>query len=437
MAGNFFRGTTVDQDGRWGKSDEKLMAKMQKAGKFAAILDTKIDIKKVNIDIISKWVSEKTIEVLGFEDEIVINLVINMLQSEKLHGKKMQLDVTGFLEKGAGQFVEELWTLLVDAQSQPNGIPEAFIRKKKEEILRRQEAIKMVSIAAIQQSSALVEQPREETQSGRWGPHSSAPIMSSEMLRFATTIEGQKTESSFAAPENSEDHSKKADTDRSLVHDEGQSSRHDRHDEERSRDERSNKSDRRRNRSRSIDRRDRDGDHKDHGRHHENRDSGRTSHRERDRSRDRDRDRERDRERDRHSRRDRSRERHRSRKDDRVDSRRDRGGRDSSADAGKSRRRGRSNSEDIGRRSGKKRDEQKHADGENERESHRGDNTTEEHDGDEKRHSSDRKSSDHSRRNRDRSNDRNGEEVKKVEEQEMDETMPADGEKNADSSPGR
>lgn len=121
MAGNFFRGTTVDQDGRWGKSDEKLMAKMQKAGKFAAILDTKIDIKKVNIDIISKWVTEKTIEVLGFEDEIVVNLVINMLQEDRLHGKKMQLDVTGFLAKGASQFVEELWTLLVDAQSQPNG----------------------------------------------------------------------------------------------------------------------------------------------------------------------------------------------------------------------------------------------------------------------------------------------------------------------------
>jgi serine/arginine repetitive matrix protein 1 len=435
MAGNFFRGTTVDQDGRWGKSDEKLMAKMQKAGKFAAILDTKIDIKKVNIDIISKWVSEKTIEVLGFEDEIVINLVINMLQSEKLHGKKMQLDVTGFLEKGAGQFVEELWTLLVDAQSQPNGIPEAFIRKKKEEILRRQEAIKMVTNAALQQSSLSIVQPREETQSGRWGPHSSAPIMSSEMLQFATTIEGQKTESSFVAPESSEDQSKKADVERSLPHDEGQSSRHHRHDDDylrsdKNRDERNSKSDRRRNRSRSVDRRDRDGDHRDHGRHHERRDSGRTSHRERDRSRDRERDRSRDR--DRHSRRDRSRERHRSRKDDRGDSRRDRGERDSSADARKSRRRGRSNSEDYGRRSGKKREEQPHAEGENEKESHKVDHSTEEHDGDE------RKKSSHSRRDRDRSSGSNGDDAKNSdEEQKMDETIPADGERDVDSLPGR
>lgn len=432
MAGNFFRGTTVDQDGRWGKSDEKLMAKMQKAGRFAAILDTKIDIKKVNIDIISKWVSEKTIEVLGFEDEIVINLVINMLQSEKLHGKKMQLDVTGFLEKGAGQFVEELWTLLVDAQSQPNGIPEAFIRKKKEEILRRQEAIKMVSNAALQQSSASVEQSRGETPSGRWGPHSSAPIMSSEMLQFATTVEGQKMESSIVAPENLEDQSNKEDMGRSPIHDERQSSRRHRNDDDysgrdKSKDERSSKSDRRRNRSRSrsVDRRDRDEDRRDHGRHHASRDSGRTSHRERDRSRDR------DRERDRRSHRDRSRERHRSRKDDRGDSRRDRGDRDGSTDVRKSHRRVRSNSEDKGRRSGKKRDDEKHVDKENDRESHRGDNSTGEHDGGERKHSSDHNNSDHSRKNRDRSSDGNGEEAKHEEkEHKKDDTEPAH------SSPG-
>jgi hypothetical protein len=56
MSGICFRGTNVEQDGRWGKSDEKLISKMSKAGKFAAILDTKINLLKVNIPIISKWV---------------------------------------------------------------------------------------------------------------------------------------------------------------------------------------------------------------------------------------------------------------------------------------------------------------------------------------------------------------------------------------------
>lgn len=139
MAGNFFRGTSVEQDGRWGKSDERLMAKMASKGMFASILETKINIKKVNVDVISKWITQKVIEVLGFEDEIVINLIINMLQGDVIDGRKMQLGVTGFLEKKTPSFMEELWTLLVDAQNnQPSGIPSIFINRKKEEILLRQ-----------------------------------------------------------------------------------------------------------------------------------------------------------------------------------------------------------------------------------------------------------------------------------------------------------
>eukprot|EP00128_Syssomonas_multiformis_P008534 Colp12_sorted_trinity150504_noHs@4408 len=67
-------------------------------------------------------------------------MVINMLQSAEVDGRKMQLDVTGFLEKQSGAFVAELWTLLVDAQDQPSGIPTVFLQKKKEEIMQRQGA---------------------------------------------------------------------------------------------------------------------------------------------------------------------------------------------------------------------------------------------------------------------------------------------------------
>ena len=339
MAGNFFRGTTVDQDGRWGKADEKLMAKMQKAGKFASILGTKIDIKKVNIDIISKWISEKTIEILGFEDEIVIHLVINMLQSDNLHGKKLQLDVTGFLEKKAGTFVEELWTLLVDAQSQPNGIPEAFIRKKKEEILRRQQAIQKVTNAALQQSSL-----ENDTKDGRWGPHSSAPTLSKDEIHFSDNIQdGRKSEQvckdsendnmgfNLRDPEsnNSTECREKEDGLKEGNQGAGGGNRY---------------AGEERDRSKSHDRRDRDSDHRKHRSRH--RDSSRDGGRDRKRSRERDSDR--------YHRRDsdRSRERsRRSRKDDRSDrsdrksDRYDRKSEDRN-DKHKSHRRERSHSED-------------------------------------------------------------------------------------------
>ena len=40
-----------------------------------------VDMKKVNLDVMSKWCTERLTEILGFEDEIVINLAINLLQA--------------------------------------------------------------------------------------------------------------------------------------------------------------------------------------------------------------------------------------------------------------------------------------------------------------------------------------------------------------------
>ena len=61
------------------------MAKMQVAGKFAAILNKKVDISKVNLDVMSKWSSERLTEILGFEDDIVSGMVDNMLLSKVLN----------------------------------------------------------------------------------------------------------------------------------------------------------------------------------------------------------------------------------------------------------------------------------------------------------------------------------------------------------------
>ena len=70
---------------------------------------------------------------IGFEDDILINnTVINMPQGENVDPKRIVLNLIAFLEKKAPSFVEELWTLLVDAQNQPSGVPSVMIEKKKE-----------------------------------------------------------------------------------------------------------------------------------------------------------------------------------------------------------------------------------------------------------------------------------------------------------------
>ena len=54
--------------------------------------------------------------------------------------KRLQLQLTGFLEKSAKQFVEDLWKLLIDAQNNPGGIPTAILEAKKNELRRNMPA---------------------------------------------------------------------------------------------------------------------------------------------------------------------------------------------------------------------------------------------------------------------------------------------------------
>lgn len=52
--------------------------------------------------------------------------------------RKMQINLTGFLNgKNARSFMGELWDLLVSAQDNDTGIPEAFLQQKKDQIKKR------------------------------------------------------------------------------------------------------------------------------------------------------------------------------------------------------------------------------------------------------------------------------------------------------------
>jgi serine/arginine repetitive matrix protein 1 len=329
MAGNFFRGTSVEQDGRWGKSDQKLMAKMSKNGMFSAILDTKVNVKKINLDVINKWITQKIIEIVGFEDDILINLVINMLQGDEVDAKKMQLDVTGFLEKQAQSFVEELWTLLVDAQGQPSGIPSVFIQKKKEEILSRQ------------------------GQSKRWGPSGSseeaaAPYPMAPPIGSLVPQAAKSSAKSDVDTKHNRDHVPTADRERGEAKD-GR-------DQDQDRDRRNGNGNGSGNGDSRRDGRDTRGRDRD-GKRDDSRDK--TSHRDRDRDSRRDRDGERDR------RRDDSRDRSSHRRSDRDGDRdRDRDSRRSDRDGtrDRDRDRDRDGNRDRGSRKDRDTDEDKNKD---------------------------------------------------------------------------
>lgn len=127
----------------FGDTDKKLVSKLSKRGAFDPCLERHVDMARVNVDVMGRWVGERLTELLGFEDEVVIGLVKNLLsvradaltgQAKRVDPKALQVQLTGFLEKQAAPFVAELWQLLLKAQDAPYGIPPAFVEKKKEQL---------------------------------------------------------------------------------------------------------------------------------------------------------------------------------------------------------------------------------------------------------------------------------------------------------------
>lgn len=104
---------------------------------FPKCFDEKVDLKKVKLEVIHQWVTERITQLLGFEDDIVVSLVNNLLEpkvDEKLDPRHLQISITGFLEKDTATFTQELWELLLSAQAHATGIPTQLLEKKKQEL---------------------------------------------------------------------------------------------------------------------------------------------------------------------------------------------------------------------------------------------------------------------------------------------------------------
>jgi len=67
-----YAGTSILQDGRFSNKEKKLL----KTRKWPKEFSKKVDISKVDMDVIEKWIEKKIEEILGFDDEIVVNLAV-------------------------------------------------------------------------------------------------------------------------------------------------------------------------------------------------------------------------------------------------------------------------------------------------------------------------------------------------------------------------
>ncbi|KAI0034658.1 PWI domain-containing protein [Vararia minispora EC-137] len=135
LLSGFFKGTSADQDRRF--SDKEL--KLLKTIKFPPEFDKKVDMRKVNLEVLRPWVAKKVVELLGMEDELVVEYAMGLLEDESQptpDPRRMQINLTGFLTNSTPAFMAALWNLLLEAQESPAGIPKTFVEEKKEEMRR-------------------------------------------------------------------------------------------------------------------------------------------------------------------------------------------------------------------------------------------------------------------------------------------------------------
>jgi hypothetical protein len=68
-------------------------------------------------------------------DEVCLYLLFFYWQ--EADGKKIQIQLTGFMEKNTVKFMKELWGLLLSAQQNASGVPQQFLDEKEAEIQQR------------------------------------------------------------------------------------------------------------------------------------------------------------------------------------------------------------------------------------------------------------------------------------------------------------
>lgn len=69
---------------------------------------------------------------------------------EKPDIKKLQIQLTGFLDKDTAKFCKELWTLCLSAQTSPQGVPKELLEAKKLELIQEKVHMSCPGILATQ-----------------------------------------------------------------------------------------------------------------------------------------------------------------------------------------------------------------------------------------------------------------------------------------------
>lgn len=73
-----FRGTNIEQDISFSNKQAKLL----KETSFPPEYNVKVDMKKVNLDVMKPWITKRVVELLGLEDDVLIEMIFNLLEEQ-------------------------------------------------------------------------------------------------------------------------------------------------------------------------------------------------------------------------------------------------------------------------------------------------------------------------------------------------------------------
>merc|ERR1712087_130944 len=129
----------ISQDIRFKCKHQKLLKKLLVHNNIKNVKKRSVNMKKVKIDTIKPWISEKLLQMLGFDDEIVFDYLVNQLTENQFPDpREVQINITGFINgKNAKEFIGELWPMLVSATENGLGVPDQILNAKKSEIQAR------------------------------------------------------------------------------------------------------------------------------------------------------------------------------------------------------------------------------------------------------------------------------------------------------------
>ncbi|KAJ3486867.1 hypothetical protein NLG97_g6527 [Lecanicillium saksenae] len=123
---------------------------------FPPEFSKKVDMQKVNLGVMKKWIASRISEILGNEDDVVIEMCFNLIEGPRYPDiKAIQIQLTGFLDKDTARFCQELWKLFLSAQDSPQGVPKELLEAKKLELMQEK-----VETAAKSPTDATVICPR-------------------------------------------------------------------------------------------------------------------------------------------------------------------------------------------------------------------------------------------------------------------------------------